>query len=237
MSNKLYQLVKFIFQPKLKVMALVAAISATLFAFGCYVAIFITPNDYLQGIYMKIMYIHVPSAWLSMALYMLMAIFSAAYIAWKTPIYSIIAEAICPVGICLTFITLATGAIWGAPTWGTWWVWDARLTSMLILLFIYIGCMALRNSFYGREKGGIFTAYFVLFGIVNIPIIKFSVNIWSTLHQPASFLRLSGPAVHSSMMPPLFIMLAALISITWVVVSLLTQAEQLKRKYQRCIVR
>lgn len=237
MSNKLHQLTKFIFQPSAKVITLIAGTSLLLLFAGIYTAIIVTPNDYLQGVYAKIMYIHVPSAWLAMALYGLMAIFSASYIIWKAPIYSIIAEAICPVGACLTFITLVTGAIWGVPTWGTWWVWDARLTSMLILLFIYLGCIALRNSFSFREKGSTITAYFALFGLINIPIIKFSVNLWNTLHQPASFIRLSGPAVHSSMLPPLFLMLIALMGITWVIISLLIQAEQLERKYQRWLVR
>ncbi len=237
MSNKLYQLTKFIFQPRPRIIASVSGISLLLLLTGIYAAIIVAPNDYLQGVYAKIMYIHVPSAWLAMALYGLMAAFSATYIIWKAPIYSIIAEAICLVGACFTFITLITGAIWGMPTWGTWWVWDARLTSMLVLLFIYLGCIALRNSFAAKEKGSFITAYFALFGLVNIPIIKFSVNLWNTLHQPASFIRLSGPAVHGSMLPPLFIMLAALVGITWVIISLLIQAEQLERKYQRWLVR
>lgn len=214
-----------------------AALGVSMFIGGIYLAIFIAPNDYLQGVYAKIMYIHVPSAWLAMLLYGLMAVLSWAYIVWRIPLYSIIAEAICLVGACLTFITLVTGAVWGKPTWGTWWVWDARLTSMLILLFIYLGCMALSNSFNDREKGGIFTSYFAVFGLINIPIIKFSVNLWNTLHQPSTFFRLTGPAIHHSMLPPLIIMLLAMLLISWANISLLVHIEQLERKYRRCVIR
>lgn len=196
----------------------------------------IAPNDYLQGVYYKIMYVHVPSAWISMGLYVFMAAISFLFIIYKTPFLPLIAESTCIVGTVFTFITLITGSIWGMPTWGTWWIWDARLTSMLILLFIYIACIALRTSF-KTSFGSLITAYFSLFGLINIPIIKFSVDVWNTLHQPSSFIKLSAPTVHSSMIPPLLIMLTSMLGVAWICIILLIKSKQMEAKYNRCSAR
>lgn len=232
----LHKCIKPIFQPKVAAIAWLALVGCLLLCLGLYLS-FTAPDDYLQGTYARIMYIHIPFAWLAIGLYALMAILSIFYIIWKVPLYDIIAKSICPIGSCLTFTTLLSGSIWGMPTWGTWWVWDARLTSMLILLFIYIGCSALRNSFKNKDRGAIASSYFAALGLVNLPIIKFSVNIWNTLHQPASLIRVGGPAIHHSMLPPLFVMLLAFMVIIWVLIALSVHTEQLKRKYTRCITR
>ncbi len=202
-----------------------------LFCLGLYSAM-LAPNDYLQGIYYKIMYVHVPSAWISMGLYVFMASISFIFIVYKIPSLALIAESSSIVGAVFTFITLVTGSIWGMPTWGTWWIWDARLTSMLVLLFIYISCIALRASF-TTDFGSVITAYFSVFGLINIPIIKFSVDVWNTLHQPSSFIKLSAPTVHSSMIPPLLIMLVSMLSMAWMCIVLLVKSKQLESKYNR----
>lgn len=234
--TRLHKFLSVVFQPKLKSLFRFSLFVGLCFVLGLYLVV-VSPDDYLQGVYYKIMYIHVPAAWISMGLYILMGIISFGYIIYKNPLYAIISESICPVGLAFTAIVLFTGSMWGVPTWGTWWIWDARLTSMLVLFFIYVGCMALRNNFINDEIGSIVTGYFCVFGLINIPIIKFSVDVWNTLHQPASFIKFSGPTVHISMMPPLLVMLIAMIGIAWVAISLLVMSKQMERKYKRCCVR
>lgn len=192
--------------------------------------VFYSPDDYLQGVYAKIMYVHVPCAWLSSLLYVLLAGFSALYLALRNPLYEIFAKAIAPVGMCVTLITLITGAIWGQPTWGTWWVWDARLTSMLVLLFIYFGYLALRSNFHNELKAARISSIFAIVGLINIPIIKFSVDLWNTLHQPSSVFKLSGPTIHSSMLYPLLSMSLAILFMSCLLVLLRVQTEACNRK-------
>jgi len=183
----------------------VAILSTLLLGFGIYYALFASPPDYQQGETVRIMYIHVPSAWMSMMVYSIMAMASASYLIWRNPLSEMIARSVAPIGAGFTLITLLTGAIWGKAMWGAWWVWDARLTSVLLLFFLYIGYISLINSFDSYERGAKSASILALVGFVNIPIIKFSVDWWNTLHQPASVIKLSGPAIHSSMMTPLML--------------------------------
>lgn len=180
---------------------------ACIFLFsGLYFALFASPPDYQQGEAVRIMYVHVPSAWMALGVYIFISGMSAASIIWRSPMSTTIATQAAPIGAAFTFICLVTGSIWGKPIWGSWWVWDARLTSMLILFFFYIGYMALYNSYENKERAGKVAAIFALVGLINIPIIKFSVEWWSTLHQPASILRSGGVAIDSAMLMPLMLM-------------------------------
>jgi heme exporter protein C len=163
-----------------------------------------SPLDYLQGESVRIMYIHVPSAWLSLGLYSVMAVLALGYVITRNTTLHYIGIAIAPVGAMLCGLCLVTGSIWGKPTWGTWWVWDARLTSMLILFFMYLGYISLyKGTKLNSHKAAINCSLIALVGLINIPIIKFSVEIWSTLHQPASIFKIGGPTVHTSMLYPL----------------------------------
>lgn len=173
---------------------------------GLALALVWSPVDYQQGDTVRIMYVHVPAAWMGMFAYVAMAVASAVALIWKHPLADLAGRATAPVGAAFTFVCLVTGALWGKPMWGTWWVWDARLTSMLILLFLYFGYMALHNAFDDPQRGAKAAAVLALVGVVNVPIIKFSVDWWNTLHQPASVVRMDGPAVDPSMLWPLLVM-------------------------------
>ena len=175
-------------------------------AAGLYLGLVQAPADYQQGETVRIMYVHVPSAWMALFVYTNMAIASATAIIWRHPLGFLIAKASAPIGACFTFISLATGSLWGKPMWGTWWVWDARLTSVLILFFLYIGYIALVDAFDDPTRGQRAASILALVGAVNVPIIHYSVEWWNTLHQPASVARMDGPAIHSSMLWPLLIM-------------------------------
>ena len=181
--------------------ATVATLSA-----GLYLALFASPADYQQGESVRIMYVHVPAAWMAMMCYTSMAIASGVGLIWKHPLAHPAARATAPVGAAFTLLALVTGSLWGKPMWGTWWVWDARLTSVLILFFLYIGYMALNNAFDNAQRGANAAAVLALVGFVNVPIIKFSVEWWNTLHQPASVMRMDGPTIHASMLWPLGLM-------------------------------
>jgi len=175
---------------------------------GLYLALFVSPPDYQQGETVRIMYVHVPAAWMALFCYTGMAIAAAVGLIWKHPLADLAAKASAPVGACFTFLALFTGSLWGKPMWGTWWVWDARLTSVLVLFFLYLGYIALNNAFDDPTRGAKASSILVLVGFVNVPIIKFSVDWWNTLHQPASVARLDGPSIHPSMLWPLLLMAA-----------------------------
>lgn len=164
------------------------------------------PADYQQGETARIMFIHVPSAWVAMGAYVGMAIASITYLVWGHVLADVAARASAPVGAAFTALCLATGSIWGRPTWGTWWEWDGRLTSVLVLFFLYLGYMALRSAFDDETRGAKAAAIACLVGSINIPIIRFSVEWWNTLHQPASVIREGGPSIDPSMLWPLLIM-------------------------------
>ncbi len=178
---------------------------ATLFA-GLWFGLLASPPDYQQGETVRIMYVHVPAAWMAMFCYTGMAGASAVALVWKHAVAHVTARATAPIGAAFTFLALVTGSLWGKPMWGTWWVWDARLTSVLILFFLYLGYMALENAFDDRARGARAAAILAIVGAVNVPIIKFSVDWWNTLHQPASVVRLDGPSIHPSMLTPLILM-------------------------------
>ncbi len=178
-----------------------------LLSIGFYFVFFNSPPDYLQGETVRIMYIHVPCAWFSLFIYAKMALCSFFSVVFKHTLADIISRACAPIGACFTLLTLITGSIWGKPTWGTWWVWDARLTSELVLFFIYIGHIFICNAYHDKRKGDRYAAILTLLGIVNLPIIKWSVDWWNTLHQPASISKFSSPSIDDSMLIPLFIML------------------------------
>ena len=190
------------------VAVLVSAIALT---FGLYLAFFASPADYQQGDTVRIMYIHVPAAWMAMMCYLLMALSAVFYLVWRHPLADIGARAMALPGAGFALITLLTGSFWGRPMWGTWWVWDARLTSMLILFFLYLGYMALADGFERAERGSKPASLLLLVGVINLPIIKFSVDWWNTLHQGSSVLRLDGPSIDPAMLKPLLIMALAML--------------------------
>jgi len=173
---------------------------------GLYLGLFVAPPDYQQGESVRIMYVHVPAAWMAMFVYACLALASAVALIWRHPLADLAAQAASPIGACFTFVALVTGSLWGKPMWGTWWVWDARLTSVLVLFFLYLGHIALAHGFDDPTRGARAAAILALVGFVNVPIIKFSVDWWSTLHQPASLLRLGGPTIDGSMLRPLLLM-------------------------------
>lgn len=173
---------------------------------GVYLSFLASPPDYQQGDTVRIMYIHVPAAWMALFTYVNMAVAAFCALIWRHVVAEEYARAMAPVGACFTLICLVTGALWGQPTWGTWWVWDARLTSVLVLFFLHLGYMALTSAFDDEQKGLNAGAVLLLIGAVNIPIIKFSVDWWNTLHQPASILRTDGPSIDASMLWPLALM-------------------------------
>ena len=185
---------------------------------GLYLGLFVAPPDYQQGESVRIMYVHVPSAWMAMLVYTCIALASAVALIWRHPLADVAAKASSPLGAAFTFLALVTGSLWGKPMWGTWWVWDARLTSFLILFFLYLGHMALLTAFEDPARGRKAAAVLALVGFVNVPIIKFSVDWWNTLHQPASVLRFGGPTIYSDMLWPL---LAMALGFTFYYVSLL----------------
>lgn len=173
-----------------------------LIAVGCYAGLFVTPPDYLQGDSVRILYIHVPAAWLSMAGWSGIAIASLAQLVWRHPLSGVAARAIAVPGAMFTAICLISGALWGRPTWGTYWQWDGRMTSVLVLLFLYIGYIALSSN--GGERGSVsrVTAIYGVVGAINLPIIKYSVEWWNTLHQAPS-ITLKGSAISSELLWPL----------------------------------
>jgi heme exporter protein C len=175
---------------------------------GLWFALVVAPPDYQQSETVRIMYIHVPAAWMALAIYLFVAIASAVGLVWRHPLAEIAAAAAAPIGAGFTVVCLATGSLWGRPMWGTWWVWDARLTSVLVLLFLYLGYIALVNAFDEPGRGARAGSVLALVGVVNLPIVKFSVDWWNTLHQPASVVRLGGPRIDVAMLIPLLVMAA-----------------------------
>lgn len=195
-----------------------------------YVALYIAPEDYRQGQAARIMFIHVPAAWLALAGYTAIAIASAVSWVWKIPLADIAARAIAPVGACFTLLTLITGSLWGKPMWGTWWVWDARLTSVAILLLLYLGYISLWNAIEEPILAGRTAAALALIGSINIPVIHFSVSWWNTLHQPASILRLDGPTIHPSLLWPLLGMAVAFSLLMLTITLMRMRLEILRRR-------
>ncbi len=186
-----------------------AGATALALALGLNQALLVAPDDYQQGATVKIMSLHVPSAWLSMFCWGLMSVAALGTLVWRHPLADVAGKAAAPIGAAFTFICLVTGSLWGRPMWGTYWVWDARLTSVLILFLMYLGVIALWRTVEDPSRAARAAAILTLVGAINLPIIKFSVDWWNTLHQPASVLRLGGPTIHPSILTPLFIMAIA----------------------------
>jgi len=185
-------------------------VAATLFAFAIGLGqAMVAPDDYQQGATVKIMFIHVPSAWLSMFIWGIMSLAALGTLVWRHPLADVAAKSAAPIGAGFTLLCLITGSLWGRPMWGTYWVWDARLTSVLVLFLMYLGVIALWRTVEDPSRAGRAAAILTLVGAVNLPIIKFSVDWWNTLHQPASVMRLAGPTIHSSILVPLMAMTIA----------------------------
>ena len=192
-----------------KLLPIATVLAILLGCVGLYLAFFVAPEDYQQGQTVRIMFVHVPSAWLAMFCYSLMAASAIGTLVWKHPLADVSAKAAAPLGAMFTFLALLTGSLWGKPMWGTYWVWDARLTSVLVLFLMYLGLIMLWNTIEEPAKAAKATAVLILVGFINIPIIKFSVDWWNTLHQPASVLRTDGPTIHSDILTPLIVMALA----------------------------
>ena len=176
------------------------------FMIGSYFALYGSPPDYIQGDSMRIMYVHVPSAWWALMSYSVLAVSCTIWFITRNPIFNLVAKSIAPIGAVFTLIALVTGSIWGKPTWGVWWVWDARLTSMLLLFFLYLAYIFLWQAISNKDLASKISAALAMIGFINVPIIKFSVDWWNTLHQPASISKFSSPSIDESMLVPLFIM-------------------------------
>lgn len=191
-----------------RVLPWLAAVTAIVFAYGLYRVAY-APDDYQQGATVKIMFLHVPSAWLAMMGWGLMTVAALGTLVWRHPLADVAVKAAAPIGAAFTFICLITGSLWGRPMWGTYWVWDARLTSVLVLFLLYLGMLALYWTADDPNRAARAAAILALVGAVNIPIIKFSVDWWNTLHQPASVVRMDGPAIDPSILVPLLVMALA----------------------------
>ncbi|NOQ82141.1 MAG: heme ABC transporter permease [Methylophaga sp.] len=189
-----------------RVLPWLAASTLLVIIVGLYQGLWVAPADYQQGDSYRIMFVHVPAAWMSMFIYIMMAGAAAIALIWRIKLADLFVISSAPIGASFTLLALLTGSIWGKPMWGTWWVWDARLTSELILLFIYVGIISLYNAIEDKRTAAKAVGILVLVGLVNIPIIHFSVEWWSTLHQGPTVSKLDAPSIHLSMLIPLLIM-------------------------------
>ena len=192
-----------------RVLPWLSAVTAILLAAGLYLSA-LAPDDYQQGATVKIMFIHVPNAWLSMFVWGVMSVAALGTLVWRHPLADVAAKAAAPLGAAFTFLALVTGSLWGRPMWGTYWEWDARLTSVLILFLMYLGLIALWRAVDDPSRAARAAAVLTLVGAINLPIIKFSVDWWNTLHQGESIFRAGGPTIDITMLIPLFVMMGAM---------------------------
>ena len=192
-----------------RVLPWLIGLTCMLLVYGLYLSLFKAPADYQQGEGYRIMFVHVPAAWMSMFVYVVMAVSGIVGLVWHIKLAETIASVSAPIGAWFTLITLVTGSLWGKPMWGAWWVWDARLTSELILLFLYLGYISLEASIEDPRRAARAAAVLAIVGLVNIPVIHFSVQWWNTLHQGASVSKLAAPSIHPSMLAPLLVMALA----------------------------
>jgi heme exporter protein C len=207
-----------------------AAVTLILLGIGLYLAFFVAPPDYQQGETVKIMFIHVPAAWLGMFGYVLIAVAALGTLIWRHPLADVAAKTTAPIGATFTFVALVTGSLWGKPMWGTYWVWDARLTSVLVLFLLYLGLLALWQAIEEPGRAGRAAAILALVGAVNVPIIHYSVVWWNTLHQPASVFRVGGPSIDPSLLAPLLVMALAF-TLLFILLHLISiRAEILRRR-------
>ena len=213
-----------------------AVLTAILFGIGLYLAFFVAPPDYQQGETVRIMFVHVPAAWLAMSGYALIAVASLGTLIWRHPLADVAAKAAAPIGATFALIALVTGSLWGKPMWGTYWVWDARLTSMLVLFLLYLGLIALWQAIEEPGRAGRAAAILGLVGAINIPIIKFSVDWWNTLHQPASIVRVGAPTIDPSMLGALAVMTLAF-TLLFVLLHLIAMRAEILRRRVRAMQR
>ena len=209
----------------------ILVLSIMFFALGLLFAFYLSPDDYQQGSTVRIMYVHVPSAWLALLTYAIMTIYSICGLAFRIPFGFIFNTAVAPIGAVFTLICIISGSLWGKPMWGTWWVWDARLTSVAILFVIYLIIIFMNFSFENRVVREKVVAVFILVGSINLPIVKFSVDWWNTLHQTATISKLSKPSIDPSMMTPLIIMTFAFMMIGIAIAILRIKTEIISRKF------
>ncbi len=195
-----------------------------------YCALYASPPDYQQGELVRIMYIHVPAAWFSLSIYLCCALCGISLLVWKNPLSGIFLKALIPIGTIFCLICLVTGSIWGRPTWGVYWAWDARLTSMLILLFLYLGLKIMLTANDNDERSLKLTSILAIIGVVNLPVIKFSVDWWNTLHQPASLTKFSTPSIHNDILIPLLLMTLFYAILTMVLFIFKVKTELNKKK-------
>ena len=221
--SKFNEIADYIFKP-------VLVLAILLFALGLLFSFYLSPDDYQQGSTVRIMYVHVPSAWLALLTYAIMTLYSILALAFRIPFGFIFNTAVAPIGAVFTSICIISGSLWGKPMWGTWWVWDARLTSVAILFIIYLIIIFMNLSFENRIVREKVVAIFILVGSINLPIVKFSVDWWNTLHQPATISKLSKPSIDPSMMTPLIIMTFAFMMIGIAVAILRIKTEIISRK-------
>ena len=204
---------------------------------GLYFGLFDSPKDYQQGDAVRIMYVHVPSAWLASFLYFSLAISCVFYLVWKHPLADLVSSSIAPIGALFSALTLVTGSLWGKPMWGTWWVWDARLTSMLVLFFFYLGYILLSNAFERKIDSSKTASVLAIVGLINLPIVKFSVDWWHTLHQPASIIKIGGPSIDDKMLLPLMLMIFALSFFSLYMVILNVKTKLIQKKCEALLLK
>ena len=207
-----------------------AVLTGALLLVGLYLGLFVAPQDYQQGQSYRIIFVHVPSAWMSLFIYMFMAVLSGVHLIWNIKLADVMARSSAALGASFTFLALATGSLWGKPMWGAWWVWDARLTSELILLFLYLGYIALVAAIEDPRAAARAGGLLILVGVVNIPIIHYSVEWWNTLHQGPTVTKLDKPSIHVSMLVPLLLMAAAFQLYFFTVVLMRARVELLNRE-------
>ena len=211
-----------------------AAVTLILLGIGLYLAFFVAPPDYQQGEMVKIMFIHVPAAWLGMFGYVLIAVAALGTLIWRHPLADVAAKTAAPIGATFTFVALVTGSLWGKPMWGTYWVWDARLTSVLVLFLLYLGLLALCQAIEEPGRAGRAAAILALVGAVNVPIIHYSVVWWNTLHQPASVFRVGGPSIDPSLLAPLLVMALAF-TLLFILLHLIAMRAEILRRRVRAL--
>ena len=219
---------KYFYDISLRLSKWITIVCIVCFISGLYGGLVLAPADYQQGDSFRIIYVHVPTAWMSLFIYVILATSGAISLIWHIKITDIIARVSAPIGASFTFLALSTGAIWGKPMWGTYWVWDARLTSELILLFLYLGYIALQSAFDDKRIAARAGAILALIGIINIPIIHYSVEWWSTLHQGPTITKLDKPSIHLTMLIPLILMVIAFKTFYIAIALIKTRSEILK---------
>ena len=220
-----------------KIQPYILLIAITTLISGLYFGLFDSPKDYQQGDAVRIMYVHVPSAWLASFLYFSLAISCVFYLVWKHPLADLVSSSIAPIGALFSALTLVTGSLWGKPMWGTWWVWDARLTSMLVLFFFYLGYILLSNAFERKIDGSKTASVLAIVGLINLPIVKFSVDWWHTLHQPASIIKIGGPSIDDKMLLPLILMIFALSFFSLYMIILNVKTKLIEKKCEALLLK